>query len=58
MTQKYDDSMTRYFPFSKRKFPQKLNIVFTLYIENFQEVFMIMLPSFENLQLMSASYSS
>ena len=28
-TQKYDDSITRYFPFSKREFPKKSNVVFT-----------------------------
>ena len=27
--QKYDDSITRYFPFSKREFLKKLNVVFT-----------------------------
>ena len=28
-TQKYDESLTRYFPFSKREFPQKPNVVLT-----------------------------
>ena len=56
-TQKYDDSITRYFPFSKRQFPQKLNAVFTSCMWNFQEVFLIILSLFANLKLMSAFYS-
>ena len=28
-TQKYDDSITTYFPFSKRQFPKKSNAMFT-----------------------------
>ena len=28
-TQKYDDSTTRYFPFSRSEFPQKSTVVFT-----------------------------
>ena len=38
-TQKCDDSVTRCFPFCKREFPQKSNIVLTYCMGNFQEVF-------------------
>ena len=55
-TQKYD-SITTYFPFSKRQFPPKLNAVFTQCMWNFQEVFLIMLSLFANVKLMSAFYS-
>ena len=56
-TQNYDDSITRYFPFSKRKFSQKSNVVFTQCMGKFQAVFLIMLFLLANLKLMSAFYS-
>ena len=34
-TQKYDDSITTYFPFSKIQFPKKSNAVFPLHMWNF-----------------------
>ena len=55
-TQKYDDTITRYFPFSKREF-QKIECWVYIMHGKFSEVFLIILSLFSNLKLMSAFYS-
>ena len=50
--------IARYFPFSKRESPPKLNVVFTQCMRNFQGVFLIIDVSlFVNLKLMSGFHS-
>ena len=53
----YDDSITRYFPLSKREFPSKIECCVYIMHREFQNFFRIILSLLANLQLMNAFYS-